>query len=203
MDTLNGMFRYLPNTLTWSLLALGLLTGKQAWLLVPFGTIPLAAIVIVLQNFIGKPAAAPSLTLLQACTLLPTESCFYSQTPSLWMAIVWFYITYILTASYTVYHAKPANGVGPGSMAVSQRKSVLTISTLATVIIGLLFVLGRYGSGCEWWGGSLLAIALGTAFGMAWYKILQACGADIYPDIHGVAMGLQPGLRHLTPRVCA
>jgi hypothetical protein len=55
---------------------------------------------------------------------------------------------------------------------------------------------------CESIIGSILGIGLGIGGGYAWWVILNACGSNVYPDIHGVMIGLKPGTLRTAPLAC-
>jgi hypothetical protein len=210
-DLLGGIMRYLPNTLTASLLVLGITLGKIAWILIAVCAIALTILVLALQYVLSKFSTfgiEESTAILYTCSILPikngSESTnMFSTIPSVWLTLAAFYMTYILTNAVNIYTAKPTK-LANEAIAVQQRKGIGIISIIATSVLFLFFIVPRFMSACEgtYKVGALIGIALGSLFGWASWKFLHACNSNLYPDIHGVMIGLRPGDLHTTPRAC-
>jgi hypothetical protein len=125
-------------------------------------------------------------------------------TPSLWIALTSFFTTYIFTNALNVYSQTPLNTKAAFSISVQQRKGVGLISMLAIIVLAFFLVVARYMStDCETILGIILGLTLGIGAGYCWWLLLDACGSDVYPDIHGVMMGSKPGLLRNGPVACA
>jgi hypothetical protein len=197
IELLSGVYRFLPNTLTASLIILGIFLGKIAWILIGLGAVGLSILVALLQygkgKFAGTYGTLSGAAAVSACSIMPSSSESFETVPSLWMATALFYMTYIMKNAITVYSAKPM-GIKSESLTVQHRKGVGIVSIITTVILLAFLIIPRaFWSQCESVLGGLIGGILGIAFGILWWSILNACGADIYPDIHGVMIGIRPG----------
>jgi len=217
-ELLAGILRYFPNTMIASLFVLGITTGKLAWILVAIGGILVTILTLVVQYMLQKSMGLGPLTdrpgaaIIQACSLLPVAvGGDYSAMPSLWTAVSVFFATYIFMNASNIYTQTPAR-VNKEKLAVQQRKGMGLISMMAVVILTAFLIVPRYMSPCEskltMFGmglpiGMIVGAAMGITAGYAWWKILDACGPDVYPDIHGVMIGLKPGSLHTNPMACA
>ena len=206
-ELLSGIHRYFPNVMIAALIVIGLLTAKVGWVLVGVGAILLAIIVLILQYTINKMIGLgdlPGIDVLKACSIIPSVSsnAVYRTTPSVWMALTSFFLTYILVNAVNVYNTTPAKKA-KDSIPVQQRKGLGVLSMLAVAILFILLLIPRYASPCESTAGTIMGLALGGAAGWGWWQILNACGADVYPDIHGVMLGLRPASLRTSPVVCA
>ena len=207
MDMLYGIHRYFPNIVILTLFVGGLAMGKIAWLMVALGALVLVLGNVFVQYLLRIPlsgySAIPGVAAIQACSMLPNgpgES--YSNLPSMWVTLTTFFAAYIMRNAVNVYTTKPQN-VSNEAIQVQQRKGVGIISMLAVVILYLVLMVGRYMTGCESVGGVLVGVVLGAVMGYSvWWPILNACGASVYPDIHGVMIGLTPGALHNVPQAC-
>jgi hypothetical protein len=206
-DLLYGIHRYFPNIVILTLLVGGLAMGKIAWLMVALGCIVIVLSVVFIQYLLKIPfsgySAIPGVAAIQACSLLPSgPGDSYSNLPSMWVTLTTFFAAYILRNAMNVYTTKPQN-VSNETIQVQQRKGVGIISMLAVAILYLVLMVGRYMTGCESIGGLLVGIVIGAFMGYTvWWPILNACGASVYPDIHGVMIGLTPGALHNVPQAC-
>lgn len=207
MDLLYGIHRYFPNIVILTLLVGGLAMGKIAWLMVALGAIVLVLANTFVQYLLRIPlsgySAIPGVAAIQACSMLPSgpgES--YSNLPSMWVTLTTFFAAYIMRNAVNIYTTKPQN-VSNEAIQVQQRKGVGIISMMAVVILYLVLMVGRYMTGCESIGGLLVGVVLGAVMGYTvWWPILNACGPSVYPDIHGVMIGLTPGALHNVPQAC-
>lgn len=207
VDLLYGIHRYFPNIVILTLLVGGLAMGKIAWLMVALGAIVLVLANTFVQYLLRIPlsgySAIPGVAAIQACSMLPSgpgES--YSNLPSMWVTLTTFFAAYIMRNAVNIYTTKPQN-VSNEAIQVQQRKGVGIISMMAVVILYLVLMVGRYMTGCESIGGLLVGVVLGAVMGYTvWWPILNACGPSVYPDIHGVMIGLTPGALHNVPQAC-
>ena len=207
LEVLSGIYRFLPNTMTVSLLVLGVFLGKISWIMVSCGAIALSLLVIMIQSICipGWLHQLPPFKMtsggaaLLACSPLPSrikETDVLYTTPSLWMATTSFYLAYILMNALHVYNATAATPGTPDkylNFKIDHRKSVGLISIIATIILIACLLITRFFSQCESTGGAILGILLGYGAGMGLWYILALNGTDVYPDIHGVMIGLKPG----------
>jgi hypothetical protein len=197
VELLSGVYRFLPNTLTASLIILGIFLGKIAWILIGLGAVALSILVSLLQygkvKSIGTYGTLSGAAAVSACSVVPSTSESFETVPSLWMATALFYMTYIMKNALVVYSAKPM-GTTSDSLTVQHRKGVGIVSIITTVILLAFLIIPRaFWSKCESTLGGLIGGILGIGFGVMWWYILNACGADVYPDIHGVMIGIRPG----------
>jgi hypothetical protein len=132
-----------------------------------------------------------------------SDTNLFSTIPSVWLTLAAFYMTYILTNAAYIYTSKPTK-LATEAIAVQQRKGIGLISILSTAILFLFFTVPRFMSQCEghYKVGALIGIAIGSLFGWGSWNFLHACNSNLYPDIHGVMIGLKPGDLHTTPRAC-
>jgi hypothetical protein len=204
-EFLSGAHRYFPNMITLTLLVVGLFLGKANWVLIGVGGLITVLLVLLAQitlgQLIGGDGGPPGAALLAACSMLPSGGGSYITTPSIWIALTMFYITYVLKNASNVYTTKPTK-LSSSSIPVQQRKGLGLISIVATVLLMLMLLLPRLMTGCETIFGVILGIATGIGAGIGWWHVLDACGADYYPDIHGVMIGLRPGSLHTSPVAC-
>jgi hypothetical protein len=205
VELLSGMLRYFPNTLITSLFVMGIALGKIAWILVGIGAIAVTIATLTLQYILNKTlnvGPLPGASVLEACSLLPISSGTYSTTPSLWISLTTFFVTYIFINASNVYTAAPAR-VSQDAIQVQQRKSVGLISMVTVALLFLFLIVPRFRTQCETIMGVLLGSAVGVVGGWGWWVVLHACGPDVYSDIHGVMAGLKPGALHTSPMACA
>jgi hypothetical protein len=144
----------------------------------------------------------PGAEMIAACSMLPTAGGSYNTLPSVWIALTLFYITYILKNASNIYTTKPTK-LPASAIPVQQRKGLGLISIVASTLLLFALLIPRFMSGCETILGVIVGLVLGIAGGSIWWSILNACGADYYPDIHGVMIGLRPGRLHTAPVACA
>jgi hypothetical protein len=197
VELLSGIYRFLPNTLTASLIVLGIFLGKISWILVGLGGVGLTILIAFLQygklKFAGTYGSLPGAAAVSACSIMPSTSQSFETIPSLWMATALFYMTYIMKNAITVYMKRP-KGITSDSLTVQHRKGVGIVSIITTLILLAFLIIPRFiWSQCESIIGALLGGILGITFGYGWWILLDLCGPDVYPDIHGVMIGLRPG----------
>lgn len=197
VELLSGIYRFLPNTLTASLIVLGIFLGKISWILIGLGGVGLTILVAFFQygklKFAGTYGSLPGAAAVSACSIMPSTSQSFETIPSLWMATALFYMTYIMKNAITVYTKRP-KGATSDSLTVQHRKGVGIVSIITTVILLAFLIIPRFiWSQCESIIGAVIGGTLGIAFGYFWWLLLDLCGPDVYPDIHGVMIGLRPG----------
>jgi len=207
LEVLSGVYRFLPNTMTVSLLVLGVFLGKISWIMTSCAAIALSLFIIMIQSLCipGWIHQLPPFKMtsggaaLLACSPLPSrikETDVLYTTPSLWMATTSFYLAFILINAVNVYNATAAKPGIPDkylNFKIDHRKSVGLISMIATTIFIICLLITRFFSQCESTGGALLGIVLGLGAGYGLWYMLALNGTDVYPDIHGVMIGLKPG----------
>ena len=204
-EVLSGVLRYFPNTMTISLLLLGAMLGKISWVLIATGGIALTILILTAQYAFGRAGFGemPGAAVIQACSLLPVNDGIYSTLPSLWVALTTYYLAYILTNAGNIYSAAPPKNISKNSIAVAQRKSVGVISIVSVSLLFLFFLVPRYMTNCETVFGLISGLVIGAGMGVGWWYFLDACNSEVYPDIHGVMIGLKPGALHTSPMVCS
>lgn len=210
VELLSGILRYFPNTMIATLFVLGITTGKLAWILVAIGGILITIVTLLVQYIflkslgIGPLNDRPGAAIIEACSLLPVArgTDEYSAVPSLWVAISSFFATYIFMNAANIYTQTPAR-INKEKIGVQQRKGMGLISMLAVALLFIFLIVPRYWTSCETIIGLLLGLGVGIGGGVTWWKILDACGPDVYPDIHGVMIGLKPGSLRTSPVACA
>lgn len=192
LEVLGGIYHYLPNTFTTSLLVLGVFLGKISWVLIAAGAIVLTILVSVAQYGIGY-GAIPGAAAVAACSIIPSNADSFKTIPSLWMATALFYMTFIITNATNIYSTRPTS-ITSSALTVQHRKGVGVVSIVTTVILLAFMIIPRFAtSTCESTFGAILGGLIGIGAGYAWWRLLDLCGADVYPDIHGVMIGLRPG----------
>lgn len=206
-ELLSGILRYFPNTMTITLLVLGITINRLPWILIAMGGIVVSIITMFFQylnmKFVGY-GAMPGSAALQACSLIPTTSGVYTNTPSMWIAMSVFYLTYIITNAANVYgYTNKSKKAKKETAATQRRKSIGIISILAVSLLFFFIVIPRLLTSCESIVGVTLGGIIGAAMGYGWWAILNACGSTIYPDIHGVMLGLDTGKSLATPLACS
>lgn len=205
-ELISGVLRFFPNAMTVTLATVGLLTTKPAWVLVAIGGILVAIATLTTQYIFTKSMGIgpmPGEAVLAACGIIPVVSGGeYSATPSVWMAMTGYYLAYIFFNAYNIQITNPKRA-NKNSIPVQQRKGLGVISMLAAVLLFVLLVGARARTSCETWLGIATGLAIGIAVAYGWWSILAACGADVYPDIHGVMIGLKPGTLRTAPMACA
>lgn len=212
-DFLSGIHRYFPTMMTTTLIVVGILLAKINWILVGLGSLVVASLVMLFQWFFSGNRMGHSAfgdwdlngaAILEVCGLLPAATGgTYTRLPSLWFALMSFYMAYILKNAISVYTTKPATAAAAASSSAQHRKGVGIISILTTVIMFLVLAVARMTTSCEHWGGAILGIIIGGGIGVLWWYLLSTGGADYYPDIHSVMIGLQPGPVHGSAVACA
>lgn len=208
-ELLSGILRFFPNSMIVTLAVLGVATGRLPWILISFGGLLTVILALTFQYMFGKipflgSDAMPGVALMEACSLIPVAAgATYSALPSVWVATTSFFATFIFINAAQIYTQVPANPAKKDAIAVQQRKGMGLISMLAVSVLFVALLAPRWFTGCENIGGLIMGLAIGIASGWCWWTLLDACGSAVYPDIHGVQMGLIPGSLRSGPLVCA
>lgn len=204
VEMLSGILRLFPNMMMITLFVIGMATGKIPWILIALGGIVVTLATIAFQYVASKISGdrtIPGFDVVEACSLIPPmKGDDYVYTPSLWVALTTFFLTYILVNATNIYTAK---GNHKDVMAIQQRKGIGMISIFAVVILFLFLMIARYFTNCEHIAGMIFGALIGGGIAYGWWHLLSACGADVYPDIHGVMIGIGPtSLRIDKPVIC-
>lgn len=205
VEMLTGIMRYFPNTMLITLFVVGITTGKLAWILIAIGGILVSMLTLTVQYMSTKAfglGPMPGAAVIESCSLIPiitTQE--YSTTPSLWIALTSFFLSYIFVNANHIYSAKQSRGKKE-IIPVQERKGIGLISMLAVSLLLLFLIVPRYYTSCETIAGLITGLAIGIGGAVGWWYILSACGADVYPDIHGVMIGLRPANLHTNPVAC-
>lgn len=207
-DLLAGILRFFPNSMIVTLAVLGIATGRLPWILVSIGGLLTVILALTIQYMFGKTiigsGAMPGVALMEACSLLPVAAgATYSALPSVWVAATAFFATFIFINAAQIYTQVPANPAKKDAIAVQQRKGMGLISMFAISVLFVALLAPRWFTGCETVGGLILGLGIGISSGWCWWKLLDACGSAVYPDIHGVQMGLTPGSLRSGPLLCS
>jgi hypothetical protein len=204
VELLSGILRLFPNTIIATLFVVGIATGKISWIFIGVGALLMTVATLVVQYILSKTinfGPMPGAEVMEACSILPTAAGAYTTTPSLWIALSTFLVSYIFINASNIYATKP-HRKSQDAISVQQRKGTGLISMLAVCLLFLFLLVPRWNTTCETLIGMLLGAAMGIAGGWIWWKVLDACGPDVYPDIHGVMMGLKPGGLRTGPVAC-
>lgn len=111
-----------------------------------------------------------------------------------WMAMVSFFIGYIICNALQLYNIDMLNSASINSanasdteVKVKKRKGQAMIALISIIIFALIVLGFRLNQGCEKWIGALLTAAgFGTA-GYYWYNLLSKVGQGRLSDIFGIA----------------
>ena len=194
-ELLSGLLRFFPNTMLVTLFVVGIALGKISWVLVSIGGIVVTIFTVLIQYMALKAlglGVMPGVAVMEACSLIPIANGGYSSVPSLWVALSSFFVTYVIVNAANIYNATPVR-VSKEAISVQQRKGIGLISMLAASILFVFLMIPRYWTSCETLIGIITGLVVGVGGGVVWWNILDACGPDLYPDIHSVMIGLKPG----------
>jgi hypothetical protein len=188
----------------WSLF-LGSLQGNIGLLVLFLGQITVVPLATLMSNtvleFILKKleGSTPLLPWIQTnnsdvCNLVPGMTDygnpFASVAPSIWMAQIVFFFSFLITNGYSVYTMKAPEGADPEK--VERRKSQTLLSMILTSALLLVFILLRkFLVGCETWLGIFVALLTIGPLGMGWYQLARACSAKD-SDIFGIVQKILP-----------
>ena len=196
---MGGIVRFFPNSLLLSLCIIGFSTGNVSWVLVSVGGFATLMLTMGIQAVMGhffSYGKMPGVFAVDACSSFPGGSDQYSNFPSIWITLSTFFATYIFTNAFKIYSEAPAPGVSLNKISVQQRKGMGLISMVSVGILFIFLLMARYNTSCESIGGLLFGLLFGIGCGYAWWRILCACeGSSNLADIHGVTIGLRPGVQ--------
>lgn len=201
---LSGVRRFFPNAIIATLFVLGITMGRIPWILIAIGGLVTTVTTLLFQHMLGKSlgiGAMPGATIIASCSLLPIAGGEYSSTPSLWVSTSSFFVAYILMNAVNLYLQKPTSN--RNAIGAQQRQGMGLISIIAASVLFVFLLVSRLTTNCETLAGVLSGLVLGGGIGVAWWYILKACGADFYPDIHGVMLGTKPGFLRTNPMACS
>jgi hypothetical protein len=203
LQLLGGVLRYFPNVILMTLLVGGIFLAKLSWIWIAAGGIVVALIVLTAQYLLDKVSGdlfnVPGINVIEMCSILPrTSADKFFLLPSTWIAMTAFFGVYIILNAANIYTTNPSSKPKE-AIPVQQRKSMGLISMLASIILLVVLLLGRYVTGCEFgknpWIGLatyLLSIAVGGGMAFGWWSMLNSSGTS-NSDIHGIMAGLTPG----------
>jgi len=225
VDTMSGILRFLPLTLTVSFIGLGIMLNNMPWLIAGTSAVALWAIVSGLGALVGIkiPASwgggeSPAL-FNTLCSIVPGMT--YIKIPSVWFALMGYFMAYIICNANHVYTASPATASGysptgmgshvqtsspqvasKNSIGVVQRRSVGLISLIAVSVLFVIIMIPRFMNQCESTLGILSGLTLGSLFGWAMWASANTNTNNPLADIHGVMLGLSPGYLRHSPIAC-
>jgi hypothetical protein len=111
-----------------------------------------------------------------------------------WMAMVSFFIGYVICNALQLYNTDMSNSASINSanapdikMKEQKRKGQAMVALISIILFALIILYFRINKGCEKWIGILLtAVGFGTA-GYYWYDLLSMVGQGRLSDIFGIA----------------
>jgi hypothetical protein len=197
-EILGGILRFFPNTMFVTFLIAGIMTGRMPWILAAAGGLVTIATTSLFQGlaqwFLGIDAVRydfkPGEVAADSCSLTPSTDVFI-QVPSMWIATSAFYATYIFTNALNIYTY--TSTTNQNRIPVQQRKGMGLISMVAVFLLFFFLLVPRFMTTCESIMGTITGLGIGIGWGVAWWHIVNLCGANIFPDVHGVMIGLTPG----------
>ena len=189
----------------WSLF-MGALQGNIGLLVLFLGHLVIVPLTCLISNtileFTIKKLDSPASTALSfiqvnnsdVCNLVPGKTDygvpFLNVAPSLWMAHILFFASFLLSNASAVYAMKPAEKADPEK--VERRKTQAMLSMVLTgVIFAVLILMRKFLVGCETWTGMLLGFLLIPPIGYGWYQLAKECSARD-ADIFGIVQKLLP-----------
>jgi len=206
IEMLSGILRFFPNMMVTTLFVGGILLGKLPWVMASIGGGLVTLATLTLQYLLTKTIAGldmPGEDVIKSCSLVPDiQGGAYMPIPSLWVALSSFYATYIFRNAANIYTQTPKRTTKAGA-SVMQRKGVGLLSMFAVLIFFMFLLIPRYWTNCETIGGIIFGLVVGIFGGYTWWSLMDACGPNVYPDIHGVMIGINPGAIKTNPVICA
>jgi len=222
---MSGILRFLPLTLTVSFLILGIMLNNMPWLIAGVAAVTLwagiAGIGTAVTNLIPAwlGGGEPPHLFTTICSLIPGAT--YLKVPSVWFALMGYFMTYIICNANNIFTATPAtasgyNPAGMGShvlvaspvvasrnsIGVVQRRSVGMISLIAVSILFMIIMIPRFMNQCESTLGIVSGLLLGSLWGWGMWASANTNTNNPLADIHGVMLGLSPGYLRHTPIAC-
>lgn len=223
-ELIGAIIRQFPNIMTITLLIGGILLAKIPWIMAAVGAIVTTLVItavfhlgvksfldlmspesyaVKLFSLLGLYGSRSATGIEEVCALIPTMGLGGGTIitgPSLWIALMTFYLAYVATNAINVFTTKPAQA-SPDTIPVAQRQGVGVVSLLAIAVLFLLLLTIRATSSCETVSGSIAGVVLGGVMGYGWWRIMALCG-DLFPDVHGVMIGLKPAQLKTSPLAC-
>lgn len=217
MDTLQGVisdlrvflyagFQSLPLCVAGTFLIIGLFTSNYAMLFFLAGfliAVPILHFGLDLLLRLILPTDWVHTTSDVCRIIVPftnTASATTSQVTSQWMAMMLFFIGYMIRngGKLMTREPEPTAGVELTETQVmeldrkaSYRKAQAFVSLLTLVIVAAVLLIVRYRTGCESILGGIVSLGFGVG-GYYWYELLSAVGQDRLSDLFGVANRLLP-----------
>lgn len=224
-----GGIRSLPLTLAGTMLVMSLCTANYAMLFFLVGFLLLTPLFAALLNLGGS--------LLDASTYAPyfgsagADTCRLSVpfttnvrnvrenadelvVASPWLAMMSFFIGYLLSNALALYNREPiANAINvskdplPADASTesgsSRRRMQSVISILCIIVFAVYVLWSRLRGGCEGWLGAMITLSLFAYGGHGWFKLLSTIGQDRLSDLFGIANRLlSPGAIMNQPIAC-
>ncbi len=201
-----GGITTLPLTIAGTLSIIGLFTSNYAMLFFLIGYLIGVPLVASILNFgIGSIVAStsynpfrvktsdickvviPFATSIKNSSSSTDETIIFSQ----WMAMISFFLGYIIKNSLQLYEREPIDGSDKETdelkEKVSNRKTQAIISIFSIIIFGLIVIVSRFYSGCDSILGMILTLLLFGGGGYFWYTLLSKVGQDRLSDLFGIA----------------
>jgi hypothetical protein len=227
VDTMSGILRFLPLTLTVSFTVLGLMLSNMPWLILGLGAIvtwALCPVWAMLGRYIPEYAGGGTSPDLfnTICSIVPGVT--YMRVPSVWFALMGYFMTYIICNANNILSASPATASGysptpstgmganvlvanpviasKNSIGVIQRKSVGLISLIAVSVLFIIIMIPRFMNQCESVAGIMLGFLWGAVMGWGLWTSFNQYKPNPLADIHGVMLGLSPGYLRHSPIAC-
>jgi hypothetical protein len=205
----------LPLTIAGTFLIIGFFVGNYAMLFFLVGylmVVPLLARIInifVPKVFILGGKDADVCNVVSGFSVPGPKRETQDMVVSYWMAMVSFFIGYVLHNSYSLY-AKPSPTINPkdpqsgarvsAGVALRQSQSITAMALIVALALALVYI--RMWGSCD----SYVSIAVGAAFGLIgwfWYTLLAHVGEDRLSDLFGIANRLMaPSALANAPYAC-
>jgi hypothetical protein len=206
----------LPLTIAGTFLIIGFFVGNYAMLFFLVGYLMLVPPLVLSINFFnpykefilgGKDADVCNV--VSGFSVPGPKRETQDMMVSYWMAMVSFFIGYVLHNSYSLY-AKPSpiiNTKDPQSgarvsagVALRQSQSITAMALIVALALALIYI--RMWGSCD----SYVSIAIGGVFGVIgwfWYTLLAHVGEDRLSDLFGIANRLMaPSALANAPYAC-
>jgi hypothetical protein len=199
----------LPLSIAAAMLAIGLFTSNYAMLFFLVGFLlatPLVAFGINMT--VGTLSDMFKVKSTDVCmmtapfrtmnTVSKEETCVISE----WLAMMLFFVGYIMMNGYQLYAKDPDFSTVPpdtkpdlaGSISTRHTHAGLSMGAILIVAIGIIWF--RYNMGCEsfskaeWYIGALIVLVGGAFYiggGVGWYYLLSLVGENRLSDLFGIA----------------
>jgi len=120
--------------------------------------------------------------------------------PSYWLSSAVFFASFVIYNSVQVAMMPVAKGASQDKVDI---RHAFTLTTMVISAVFLLLVLMRGYSGCESYFGGILGVAVGIGLSVAFWHILNVCGAGMVPDVLQIVNSMAPPGEDTVPVVCA